>query len=478
MPLRRSALANIAHARVGSQLGGLLPHFARQIQEQAQRWARATRHRWLALLCSLPVGARLALGFLLAGLVALLASGVTGLLSLQTISQEGSFQSESIAASAELTTALAVLQAYSTRFHMTLEDAVHHQPYSILLDDQATTQNLAIQYESDLEMFLHRHLLAQHPEQVQWLSAPGRSEAVVQQRALVASAISAWQRYHTAQMPVLQDTLAGDVSAAETLTYTQVDALEADMFSALYGLIQFENRLALSEQGVALSQQIQEQRTITILAAPTALLVIFFFGLLSIRSVTGPLNRLRRVMQAVASGKVDVRIDVVGRDSIAAISSGVNDLLMMIDRLLAEISHQHYALVDIEERLFSLVDGDDSSILRERLAEVGDPVTILDSFCRDLIAPMFHRMPELHNLAQQLDSLSQQILLQAEENAMLANKAPTAAIGEHIRKRVQRLIYVAQEMTTIARRLEATTGEVMDASPKAWGSDASEMPVF
>lgn len=323
---------------------------------------RSLRHRWLTLLYSLPVGARLALGFLLAGLAAVLASGVVGLLPVQAISQEGASQSQSMTANAELTTALAILQACSARFHMTLEDAVHHQPPSILLDDQNTTQSLAIQYENELEVFLGGHLLAQHPEQARWLSAPEHDEAVVQQRALVASAISAWQRYHTAQMSVLQDIQAGDVSAAEVTAYPHVDELEADMFSALDSLIQFENWLALSEQSTAISQQIDEQHTITILAASATLLVIFLFGLLSLRSVTGPLNQLQRVMQAIASGDVDTRAEVLGRDAIAAVSTGVNDLLMINDRLLAEVDRQHHALVDSEERLANAWGSDASEI--------------------------------------------------------------------------------------------------------------------
>ena len=383
------------------------------------------------VLSRLPVGARLALGFLLAGLASVLASGVTGLLPTRTISQEGAFQAQSRAANAELTTALAVLQAEGTRFHTTLEDAVESQPRSTLLGDQDTIQSLATQYESELVQFLHGHLLAQHPEEAQWLPTPGQGEAVVQQRALVASTINTWQRYRAAQIPVLQDILAGDVSAAETLTYTHVDVLEADTFSALYSLIQFENQLVSSEQSAALSQQIYAQGMITVLASSIALLLILCFGLLSIRSVSRPLNRLRRVMRAVASGEIDTRAEVVGRDSIAAVSVGINDLLMINDRLLAEINRQGQALAK-------------------------------------------RSIPDLYDLAQQLDNFSQQIHLQAEENAALASKAPSAAMEE----RVQRLPHIAQEISTIARRLEAIPGEAMNASTKAGGSDAGEMPVF
>lgn len=382
------------------------------------------------VLSRLPVGARLVLGFLLAGLAAVLATGVAGLLPTQIISQEGAFQAQSRAANAELTTALAVLQADSARFHIALEDAVESQPRSTLLGDQDTLQSLATQYESELAQFLHGRLLDQHPEEAQWLPSPGQDEAIVQQRALVTSTIVSWQRYRAAQMPVLQYILAGDVSAAEMLTYTHVDVLEADTFSALYSLIQFENQLVSSEQSAALSQQLHAQGMITVLAAFIALLLILFFGLLSIRSVSRPLNRLRRVMQAVASGEIDTRAEVVGRDSIAAVSVGVNDILMMNDRLLAEISRQDQALAE-------------------------------------------RSIPDLYNLAQQLDNLSQQIQLQAEENAALASKTPSAAMEE----RVQRLPHIAQEMSAIARRLEAIPVEAMKASTNAWGSDASEMPV-
>lgn len=332
---------------------------------------------------------RLALGFLFAGLVAALASGFAGLLPPQTPGQADVFQEQVSAVNAELTTALMLLQAEHSRVHTAIEDAADGRSHSILLGDQDAVQRLAAQYRANITTFVQENLLAQHPDQAGWLSAAGQAAAITQQQRLVISVVYTGQRYHAAQMRVLQDLLARQVTTAEALARDQADPMETDVLSALYSLIQFESHLALSIQNAAQAQIKHDQQMVTLLAASAALLAILTVGWLVTVSLLGPLHRLRRGAQAGVSGEGEARITAVGQDEIADISEHVNDLLLTIDRLLAEVSRQHDGLVSAAQRLASEVSGEEGGSVQAQLAQVGDPLRVLEMLCTDVSA-RFH----------------------------------------------------------------------------------------
>lgn len=386
---RRSASANARASTARPSYRFLRLPAARQIRGWFRAVGAAAQHQAYRLLCRAPVGVRLALGFLFAGLVAALASGFVGLLPAQMPGQSDLFQEQASAANAELTTALMLLQAENSRVHAAIEDAAAGRSHSILLGDQGATQRLAAQYGANLTTFVRENLLAQHPAQANWLSTVGQAAAVAQQQGLVISVIYTGQRYYAVQTRVLQDLLAGQVTAAEALAHARADPMETDVLSALSSLIQFERRLALSVQNAAQAQVRHDQQMVTLLAASAALLAILIVGWLVTMSLLGPLHRLRRGTQAGVSGEAEARIAAVGQDEIADISRHVNDLLLTIDRLLAEVSRQHDGLVSAAERLAAEVSGEDGGAVRAQLAEVGDPLRVLEMICTDVTA-RFH----------------------------------------------------------------------------------------
>jgi methyl-accepting chemotaxis protein len=329
--------------------------------------------------------------------VAVLASGFVGLQSSQAVSQTALFQEQVGVASAQLTTALLLLQADNAQAHVAVEDAAESQPHQTLLSDQEAVKSLSRQYEAEIAAFVRENLLAQHPAQAEWLNQLGQGAAIEQQHGLVISLISTWQRYAAAQTEVLQDILAGKVIAAETLARVQADPMATDVLSAISSLIQFERGLGLSVQSAARLQEGHDQRVRTLLAASAALAAILIAGLLVTISLLGPLQRLRQVTQAGLADEREARLEVIGHDEIAAISSDVNDMLAAIDSLMAEVSRQHQGIVSCAERLFSEVSGGDTSDVRAQLAEVGDPLKVLDTICNAAIAHFHHQQETLYH---------------------------------------------------------------------------------
>ncbi len=405
-------------------------------------------HGACGFLCRVPVGIRLAAGFLFAGLAAALAVGFVGLLPAPVSVQAANFQDQLSAANAELTTALVLLQANDSSVHFAIEDAATGQPHSVLLSDQAAAQGLASQYEAEIATFVRENLLAQQPAREIRLIGPEQNEAVEQQRGLVISLTYAWQRYHAAQTLVLQDVLANQFTAAELLARFQADPMETDVLSALYGLIKFQGDLALTVQHAASMQAAQYHLIVALLGASAALLVILIAGLLVSFSVVGPLHRLRRVTQAVAAGERVARVVVVGQDEIADIALCVNDLLISIESLLAEVNRQHHGQVSAAELLFAGIRGGDVGAVRAQVAEAGDALRVLETICGKAIADFQAVASTAQATAQQIEAIAQRTHSQAEAALLDQQGAPIEL--------AQEIMATTQQLEALARALAAS----------------------
>lgn len=400
-----------------------------------------------SLLCRIPVGVRLASGFLVAGLVAALVAGLVGLLPMQASGLVDPLQEQLNKANADLTTALVLLQATESSVQFAIEDAVTGQPHPVLLSDRAAAQRLAMQYETEIVTFVREHFLAQQRAEDDRLIELGQGGAVEQQRGLVISVTYTWQRFHAAQTQVLQDLLADQLPAAEMVARFQVGPLETDALSALYSLIQFQDDLALSVQHAANMQAFHHQQIVTLLGASTALFLILLVGLPVTISLVIPLHRLRQATQAVAAGENETRVAVIGHDEVTVISAQVNDLLASLDSLLTEVSRQHHGQVSAAELLVSGVSGGDVSAVRVQLAEAGDPLRVLDTVCRDAIARFQGMLTSAQAAAQQLETIALRTQSHAEVALLDRQGTPTEFVRE--------IMATAQEIETLSHILAA-----------------------
>jgi methyl-accepting chemotaxis protein len=347
---------------------------------------------------------RLATGFLCAGLIALLAAVLVDLVPLQSSGLAANLQEQFSASNADLTTALALFQANESHVHLALEDAATGQPRSVLLSDQTAIQDLATQFVEEIDIFLRGNLLVQQPAQAERLAELGQGEVIEQQYGLVMSITYAWQRYHAAQNQLVQDLLDNQLSGAEMLARFPVSALETNVLSALYNLIQFQHDLELSVRYAAHVQALHQQQIVTLLGAFSALALIALVGFLISMSLVLPLHRLQRVTQAAAAGENEARVAVIGHDEVADISSRVNDFLASIDGLLAEVQRQHQGQLFAAETLVTGLHLGEEGAVRAQTAEVGDTLRVLDRVCSDAIARFQDVVSSARMAAQELEA--------------------------------------------------------------------------
>ena len=95
--------------------------------------------------------------------------------------------------------------------------------------------------------------------------------------------------------------------------------------------------------------EIQKLVITTILAGLGLLLGIGVVGCAFIANPGTTLQRLRSVVQAIANGQVNARLEVEGRDEIADVSSATNSMVDTLVGLLEETRRQHDELAKGEE---------------------------------------------------------------------------------------------------------------------------------
>ena len=113
---------------------------------------------------------------------------------------------------------------------------------------------------------------------------------------------------------------SGKIDNAHQLELAQVEPTYANAMGAILILIQFNANLVPSVHDAT---GVEENRLIwiTVLASLSILLGIGIVGWLVFSTLVRRLQRLRRDVQLVEGGQVDARLEVVGRDEIAKVSS-------------------------------------------------------------------------------------------------------------------------------------------------------------
>jgi len=230
------------------------------------------------LLLDLPIAGRLALGFILAAMIAAVASGVIGFQRSQSLTRQSDFYQTLLQTNTSLTTGANFLQLMNTQIHTTINDASATVPSKeTLAQDQVALQGLLTRYDATLTNYTSRQLLEQHPDQVIVLGEAGHTNQITQQRTLAGSTVRAWTIYRNAQTRILQDALVGNIAEAQYLERAQGEPTNADAQSALRALIQFDGRLATSIRDAADVEQ-QNQLITTIIAVLLAFLCIGAVG--------------------------------------------------------------------------------------------------------------------------------------------------------------------------------------------------------
>lgn len=300
-------------------------------------------------LLNIPIGRRLALGFLLPGLIAALALGSIGVQSQQRLLEESTFYQHNLDAYTSLTDAASILQQMHTHTADSVAYASQPNPSpAILQDDQTLIQGLALQFQAIFALYSQKDLIAPYADLVALFTEAGHGAQIALQSTYTENARASWKTYRSLQDQVLQSIHVGNLANAQTLMATQVDAAFTDALRDLQSLIKFNESLVPSLHDAA-NVEAQKLLISIVIVALGGVFGIGLVGWLVSTTLVRRLKRLRVVAQAIANGQVDMRLDTRGHDEITDVSVATNSMLDTLVGLLEETQRQRDELASAQQ---------------------------------------------------------------------------------------------------------------------------------
>lgn len=426
----------------------------------------------------MPIAWRLALGFLLAALIAASAAGLSGIQRAESLAREADFYQSLLASNTSVNNGAGYLQLMNAQSQSMLIDASAVAPSTeTLKQDQDAINRLIARFDDVAHDYLNNHLLEKHPEQEALLSATGQDGLAAQQRILAASMSRTWQVYREALGQVLHDITEGRVTDAQLQVRTQAEPTNTDALSALRAVIQFDGRLAGSVHEAA-SLDLRNQTLTTAAVAFVAFLLIALVGWVISDTLVRRLRVLRKVAESVEQGELAARVMVIGTDEIGRVSGSVNGMLDTIAGLLDITRRQRDALQNAAERLFADIRIAGTGDLRVNAAVGGDPIGMLANAFNFTIGRFRRFVVRTQSSLDQLDVISRQQIQRAETFLIAAQafsrgqsslRGPSAPSFPPLRPRDRS----STSIWPACRRASSTDRAPAGASPRSAGQDRS-----
>lgn len=368
----------------------------------------SVRHSRRNPFLDLPIAWRLALGFLVAALVASLAAGIVGIQRSQSLSRQTNFYHNLLQLNTSLTNGRNFLELMNSELQQTFEDAsAANVSQETLTDDKNAIAKLTTLYTQTLDTYTQTSLLEQHPEQLALLAEAGESILATQQKTLTDSARRTWLVYAAAQQEILNSIASHNLTDARNTFQEQGQVTHGDALSALQSLIQLNDRLA-SAVDAATNAEMHNQLLTVIIASISAFLAIALVGWFISETLVRRLRDLHRVTRAVEEGRIDERVQVTGRDEIADVSLAFNAMIETISRLLEETRQQRDALAGAAEHLFSDMRIVNAGDLRINATVSDDPIGMLANAFNFTVGRFRRFILRTQTTVEQLDVVARQ----------------------------------------------------------------------
>ena len=301
------------------------------------------------LLLKMQIAPRLALGFLIPLLMAIIAIGNVGWQSQQLQARESAFYQSLVQGSTSLHTIVNEFDQLHGNILGMLSDAGKPEiSLQTLTEDSNSIALYTGEIASGLNNFVRYDLFDHNADLVALFSQANHRSLIEQQRVFTNQVVADWRSYLTTQQLILKNINAGNVASANITEQTLLERKYADSAGSLLRLIQFNGSLI-----PAVNDAIQIEQNgflwTTVIAGLCILLGIAIVGWLVFTTLVQRLQRLRRVVNTIEKGNIDARLEVVGNDEIAGVSGSINDMLDTIVGLLEETLRQRNELANAEE---------------------------------------------------------------------------------------------------------------------------------
>ncbi len=352
-------------------------HNTTQKDEQTRRvYTLSPLTRQGRFLFDIPIVLRLILGFLLVAFMILLVSGINGIQQAQSVRSEADFYDHLLASNIQLENNVAYLQLMDTEMHNLLNQFATTNPSAESIQTEETAvARLSTQYNTLITAYVEHQLLIQNSSDATLLPDATRLAQVTTQRTLAGSTLRTWMIYNATQKQIILEIDAGNITEAREIERLQAEPLQADAVSALRSLIHFNENLA---ETVHTTQVDTNPFVGTLITTLLALIVVALIGIVTIWTFAERLNHLRRAMNAIERGELDMRLPVVGRDELAVVSAGINKMIerMVADREVALAYEQERKLNQLKDQFIVNV----SHELRTPLTEVYGYIELMSEY--------------------------------------------------------------------------------------------------
>lgn len=300
-------------------------------------------------LLKMQIAPRLALGFLIPLLIAVLAIGNVGWQNQRLQARETLFYGSLIQGNILLHNAVDNFDQLRGNLLGLLSDA--GKPGTSLQTLDEDNHAIAVytgNMETALNTYRQQDLFSNYSDLTNLFEQAGQSELIKRQSSDAKQVMSTWHTYVATQQVILNYVNKGNIQQANVVEQNLSEHEYAASVGSLLQLLQFNRGLTNSLHDAI---QIEQNGFLwtTAIAGLCILLGIAIVGWLVFVTLVQRLQRLRRVVNTIEKGNIDARLEVIGYDEIAGVSSSINDMLDTMVGLLEETMRQRNELANAEE---------------------------------------------------------------------------------------------------------------------------------
>ncbi len=300
-------------------------------------------------LLRMQIAPRLALGFLIPLLMAIIAIGNVGWQSQQLQAREEAFYKSLVQGDTSLHMIVNEFdQLHSNILGMLSDAGKPGTSLQTLTEDGNSIALYVGKIQVGLDNFVHYSLFDHNADLVALFAQANHHTLVAQQRVFANQVVASWNGYLTTKQQILEDITACNLASANVTEQTLLEREYAEDAGSLLRLIQFNGSLIPAVNDAI---QVEQNQFLwaTGIAGLCILLGIAIVGWLVFATLVKRLQHLRRVVNTIEKGNIDARLEVVGSDEIAGVSISINDMLDTIVGLLEETLRQRNELANAEE---------------------------------------------------------------------------------------------------------------------------------
>lgn len=249
------------------------------------------------------------------------------------------------------------------------------------------------------------------------------------------------------------------VEQAQRMLLTSVRGVQKKYFSALKDLISYQMELATEtakDAGAKASQSV----TLIIILLVIAIVLSCILGILTIRSITGPVGKTVKLAENMARGDLTVKLDVNQKDEIGNMAKSMNATVTQLRSMIGEIISGIHTLSSSSSDL-AAVSKQLSSSAHDTASKSGTVATAAEEMSTN-IHSVSAAMEQSSNNVHMVATATEEMTATVNEIGQSAEKARSVSAGAV--KQSQETSYKVTALGESARKVGKVTETITEIS--------------